>query len=90
MLAASTTVKIAMKTVAIFSGGLDSTVLVEQLRQAGDEVLALSIDYGQRHRKELQFAEQTAARLGIEWRLADLRAITPLHSRRGQGSPSRS
>lgn len=67
-----------MKTVAIFSGGLDSTVLIDQLRQAGDEVLALSIDYGQRHRKELEFARRTAERLGIEWRLADLRAITPL------------
>jgi 7-cyano-7-deazaguanine synthase len=67
-----------MKTVAIFSGGLDSTVLLAQLQRAGDELLALSIDYGQRHRKELQFAEATAKRLGIEWRLADLRAITPL------------
>lgn len=67
-----------MRTVAIFSGGLDSTILVEQLKQAGDEVLALSIDYGQRHRKELEFARATAERLQIEWRLADLRAITPL------------
>jgi 7-cyano-7-deazaguanine synthase len=67
-----------MKTVAIFSGGLDSTVLLAQLLHGGDEVLALSIDYGQRHRKELQFAEGTARRLGVEWRLADLRAITPL------------
>jgi 7-cyano-7-deazaguanine synthase len=67
-----------MKTVAIFSGGLDSTVLLAHLVQAGDEVLALSIDYGQRHRKELQFAEKTASRLGLEWQLADLRTITPL------------
>lgn len=67
-----------MRTVAIFSGGLDSTVLVEQLRAAGDEVLALSLDYGQRHRKELEFAQATAARLQIEWRLADLRALAPL------------
>jgi 7-cyano-7-deazaguanine synthase len=67
-----------MKTVAIFSGGLDSTVLVQQLRQAGDEVLALSIDYGQRHRKELEFARATASRLQLEWQLADLRAIAGL------------
>jgi 7-cyano-7-deazaguanine synthase len=67
-----------MRTVAIFSGGLDSTVLVEHLRQAGDEVLALSIDYGQRHRRELEFARVTAERLKIEWRLADLRSIKPL------------
>jgi 7-cyano-7-deazaguanine synthase len=67
-----------MRTVAIFSGGLDSTVLVEQLRHAGDELLLLSIDYGQRHRKELEFARATAERLQVEWQLADLRALTPL------------
>lgn len=67
-----------MYTVAIFSGGLDSTVLLAQLQREGDRLLALSIDYGQRHRKELQFAQATAERLGIEWQLADLRAITPL------------
>lgn len=67
-----------MRTVAIFSGGLDSTVMVEQLRQAGDELLLLSIDYGQRHRKELEFARATAERMQLEWQLADLRALTPL------------
>jgi 7-cyano-7-deazaguanine synthase len=67
-----------MKTVAIFSGGLDSTVLLHELRAAGDEVLALSVDYGQRHRVELVHAEQIAGRLGVEWRVADLSSIAPL------------
>lgn len=67
-----------MKSVAIFSGGLDSTVLLAHLLEQGDEVLALSVDYGQRHRRELTHASEIAARLGVEWRLADLSSIVPL------------
>lgn len=67
-----------MKTVAIFSGGLDSTVLLHELLADGDEVLALSVDYGQRHRVELHYAERMAKRLGCEWRIADLSRIGDL------------
>ncbi len=69
-----------MRSVAIFSGGLDSTVLLHELLAGGDEVLALSIDYGQRHRVELTRAQETAARLGVEWRLAELGALRSLLS----------
>lgn len=67
-----------MQTVLIFSGGLDSTVLLHELIRAGDRLLALSVDYGQRHRVELEHARRIAERAGAEWRLADLSAITPL------------
>lgn len=67
-----------MKSVAVFSGGLDSTVLLHHLLEGGDEVLALSVHYGQRHRRELDHAKAIAARLGVEWRLADLSGLTPL------------
>ncbi len=67
-----------MKSVAIFSGGLDSTVLLHELLHAGDEVLALSVDYGQRHRIELEYARRTTETLGIRWEVANLSAITPL------------
>ena len=67
-----------MRSVVVFSGGLDSTVLLHQLLAQGDDVLALSVDYGQRHRRELDHAEQIARRLGVEWRLADLSLIAPL------------
>ncbi len=67
-----------MKTVAIFSGGLDSTVLAHELLAAGDEVLLLSIDYGQRHRKELVFAQNFAKKQGLVWKLADLKSIAGL------------
>ena len=41
------------RTVIIHSGGMDSTVLLAHLLAEGREVHALSIDYGQRHRREL-------------------------------------
>lgn len=64
-----------MKTVVIYSGGLDSTVLLYLLRAQGDEVLALSVDYGQRHRVELQASDQICARLGIQHVTADLSSM---------------
>lgn len=51
-----------MKTVLCFSGGLDSTVLLYYLKyRLGHEVHCLSVDYGQRHFKEIQRAVQIAA-----------------------------
>jgi 7-cyano-7-deazaguanine synthase len=67
-----------VKTVLIYSGGLDSTVLLHQLLADGDQVRALSVDYGQRHRVELEYAQRSAERLGVEWRLADLSSVGPL------------
>ncbi|AOS46105.1 7-cyano-7-deazaguanine synthase [Lacunisphaera limnophila] len=67
-----------MKTVVIFSGGMDSTILVYDLIARGDTVKVLSVDYGQRHAKEIVCAKGIAAQLGIEHRVADLRSITPL------------
>lgn len=62
------------RVVAVVSGGLDSTTMAYSLRAQGYEVIAISFDYGQRHRKELAFAEQMAADLGASWTLIDLHA----------------
>lgn len=67
-----------MKTVVIYSGGLDSTVLLYLLRAQGDEVLALSVDYGQRHRVELEASDRICARLGIQHVTADLSSMRSL------------
>ncbi|NLF70661.1 MAG: 7-cyano-7-deazaguanine synthase QueC [Candidatus Anammoximicrobium sp.] len=67
-----------MKSVLIYSGGLDSTVLLYELLAGGDTVLALSVDYGQRHRVEIEHARQIAESLAVEWELADLSGITHL------------
>ena len=67
-----------MKTVVIHSGGLDSTVLLDHLRAAGDDVTALSVDYGQRHRRELDAAAAICRRNGTPHRTADLSSLQSL------------
>jgi 7-cyano-7-deazaguanine synthase len=52
--------------VALVSGGLDSMVSAALAVEAGQRLLALSIDYNQRHRVELAAAGRIAATLGAE------------------------
>ena len=52
------------KAVVLLSGGLDSTTTLAIAREAGFECHCLSIDYGQRHRSELQAAARVARALG--------------------------
>ena len=47
-----------MKTVLVYSGGMDSTTLLYKLLAEGDSVLCLSFNYGQRHEKELKAARK--------------------------------
>jgi 7-cyano-7-deazaguanine synthase len=54
------------KAVALLSGGLDSMVAAALAREAGFSLLALTVDYGQRHRVELDAAARIAAGLGAE------------------------
>ena len=60
------------KIVLIYSGGLDSTVLLFELLAQGHEVLCLSVDYGQRHRKELEHALRICQSVQAPHRFADL------------------
>ena len=60
------------------SGGLDSSTCLALARRDGFECYALSFDYGQRHRVELQAAARVAAALGTARHLVariDLRQI---------------
>jgi 7-cyano-7-deazaguanine synthase len=56
----------APKAVALLSGGLDSMVAAGLARESGHGLLALTVDYGQRHRIELEAAARIAAALGAE------------------------
>ena len=67
-----------MKSIVVHSGGMDSTVLLYQLAADGDEVKTLSIDYGQRHAKEIEYARSLSEGLGVEHRVADLRSLAEL------------
>ncbi|MGZ8998511.1 MAG: 7-cyano-7-deazaguanine synthase QueC [Allosphingosinicella sp.] len=52
--------------VVLLSGGLDSMVVAGLAREAGFRLLALTVDYNQRHRVELQAAARIADHLGAE------------------------
>ena len=65
------------KIILIYSGGLDSSVLLGKLVKDGHEVKALSINYGQRHKRELLQAQKITTLLGVEHRVADLSSLRP-------------
>lgn len=52
------------KAVVLLSGGLDSATTLAIARAAGFDCHCLSIDYGQRHRSELDAAARVAGALG--------------------------
>ncbi len=52
--------------VALVSGGLDSLVVAAMARAAGWRLFALTIDYNQRHRIELEAAHRVAKAMGAE------------------------
>ena len=60
------------RAVILLSGGLDSGVLASSMVASGWELSALSLNYGQRHRQELDAAARLAAALHIEHRVLDL------------------
>nr|MBA3670302.1 7-cyano-7-deazaguanine synthase [Sphingomonas sp.] len=68
------------KAVVLLSGGLDSMVCAALAKEAGFEVIALTIDYGQRHRAELKSANAIAAQL------AERHIVLPLDLRAFGGS----
>jgi 7-cyano-7-deazaguanine synthase len=54
------------KAVCLLSGGLDSATCLALARREGYACYALSFDYGQRHRVELEAAARVAAAFGAE------------------------
>lgn len=64
-----------MKTSVVCSGGLDSVSLAHITAAEHSLTRLISFDYGQRHRKELDFAARAAERLGVPFHLIDLRPI---------------
>ncbi|ROT96657.1 7-cyano-7-deazaguanine synthase QueC [Altererythrobacter sp. FM1] len=67
--------------VVLLSGGLDSMVSAAIARERGFAIHALTIDYGQRHRREIEAAQRIAAALG-----AGEHIVLPLDLRKFGGS----
>lgn len=53
-----------MKAIILLSGGLDSAVILAQALEQKKQCIALTFDYGQLHRVELEFARKIAAHYG--------------------------
>ena len=66
-----------MKALVLFSGGVDSTTClgIAVNKYGADEVLALSLYYGQKHSRELEAARKIAARYGVKHKELDLALI---------------
>ena len=67
-----------MKAVVLLSGGIDSATTLAIAKAEGFQIYALSFDYNQRHKRELESARMVASALGVEKHLVisfDLREI---------------
>ncbi|MGO6819583.1 7-cyano-7-deazaguanine synthase QueC [Rhizobium brockwellii] len=64
-----------MKTIVVCSGGLDSVTLAHKVAAEQQLIGLVSFDYGQRHRKELDFAARCASRLAVPHHIIDIAGI---------------
>lgn len=70
-------VKASPMAFVLLSGGADSTTCLYLAREQFGEVEALSIDYGQRHKKEIEYAKKSCAYLGIPHSTLNVKRIVP-------------
>lgn len=63
------------KIIHLLSGGLDSTILLRDLFNKGNEIECVTFDYGQMHDKEIEFASKVTEGLGIPHHLIKLEAF---------------
>lgn len=66
------------KAVVVFSGGQDSTTCLFWALKEFDEVIAVTFDYNQKHRKEIECATSIAKELGIEHHILDMGLLNQL------------
>lgn len=64
------------KIIVICSGGMDSISMLYRLKKEKYKIKAISFNYGQRHKKELEMAKKNCEMLEIEHNVIDIRSIT--------------
>lgn len=60
------------KCLVILSGGMDSTIVLFLAKRRFTEVFAVTFDYGQRHRLEIEAAKKVAELAGVKHRVIEL------------------
>lgn len=73
------------RVVILYSGGADSTLLLEIAKKIGKEPFALLIDYGQLHKEELIFAEQYVGKNGIPYNKVSISGLSAQSGLTGTG-----
>ncbi|MFO7317523.1 MAG: 7-cyano-7-deazaguanine synthase QueC [Bacilli bacterium] len=66
------------KAIVVFSGGQDSTTCLFWAMEQFGEVEAVTFDYGQRHRLEIECAKEIAKELGVKHQILDMSLLNQL------------
>jgi len=66
------------KAVVVLSGGMDSTTLLYDVLKQGFEVSAVSFDYNQKHKKELEMAKETCNSLNVPHKIISLSVLNDI------------
>jgi 7-cyano-7-deazaguanine synthase len=74
-----------MKTVLALSGGMDSGTLLFDLHQQGDELHAVTFDYGQRHNREIESSQKLCDHLQVSHQIIQLHQVFDGSALTGQG-----
>lgn len=63
------------KAYVLLSGGLDSTTCLHIAMNQAESVEAISVNYGQRHKKEMEYAKETCRKLDIPHKILNIEGI---------------
>jgi 7-cyano-7-deazaguanine synthase len=66
------------KVIVVYSGGMDSYTILHKTICDGFEVKALTFDYGQKHKKEIDYARRVCEGLDIIHKVIDITAVHQL------------
>jgi len=73
----------------LYSGGADSTLLLEIAKRMGRSVYALLIDYGQLHKEELEFAKKYLEKEKIQYNQVSISGLSAQSGLTGDGEKGR-